>query len=296
MVGAAQQVEQRLVVVLAGGGERALARFQLVFEHHRVKTLLVQLPAGEFVDHPRVLEQVARGPFGCTQHAQQPLVHRRPLLQQSEVAFATQQRLDPVGHAQRGGFAHPAVFQPGAGALHQPGQAGAGVLAQRQHARVFAPVGHLGGKRRRQLRQHRLQIFHRGARLAVAALAVAAAVGRAEQRVELLGHGLAVGIERVQEGTGVGKAQGAGDPGQVVVAGGQDVGLLVVEVLDAVLHPPQKVVGPGQGGHRVGRHEPGALQPRQRRQRGACAQFGELAAAYHLQQLHGEFDLADAAA
>jgi hypothetical protein len=34
----------------------------------------------------------------------------------------------------------------------------------------------------------------------------------------------------------------------------------------------------------------------QRIQRGARAQLGELPAAHHLQQLHGEFDLADAAA
>lgn len=37
-------------------------------------------------------------------------------------------------------------------------------------------------------------------------------------------------------------------------------------------------------------------QALQRIQRGAAAQLGELPAAHHLQQLHGEFDLADATA
>jgi len=74
------------------------------------------------------------------------------------------------------------------------------------------------------------------------------------------------------------------------------VGLLVVEVLDAVLDPAQEHIGAGQ---RVGgflRHQAGACHPLQRIERGSGAQLRELAAAHHLQQLHGEFDLADAAA
>jgi hypothetical protein len=100
----------------------------------------------------------------------------------------------------------------------------------------------------------------------------------------------------VQERAAVGIAHGLGDPAQVVVGHRQHVGLLVVQVLDAVLDAAQELVGRGQ---RIGgflRHEVGARQALQRVQRGPRAQFGELAAAHHLQQLHGELDLADAAA
>ncbi len=74
------------------------------------------------------------------------------------------------------------------------------------------------------------------------------------------------------------------------------MGLLVVQVLDAVLDPAQELVGTRQCVGRGLRHQPGSRQPLQRIERGPRAQFGELAAAHHLQQLYGELDLADAAA
>ena len=73
-------------------------------------------------------------------------------------------------------------------------------------------------------------------------------------------------------------------------------GLLVVQVLNAVLHLAQEDVGAGHGVGRFLRHQPGLGQALQGLQRGAAAQLRELAAAHHLQQLHGEFNLADAAA
>ena len=105
-----------------------------------------------------------------------------------------------------------------------------------------------------------------------------------------------MGVKRVQERAHAGAAHAGGQPGQVVVAGGQGVRLLVVEVLGAVFDPAQKHISLAQ---RIGGglwHELGARQPRQGVQRGPGAQFGELPAAHHLQQLHGELDLADAAA
>ena len=111
-----------------------------------------------------------------------------------------------------------------------------------------------------------------------------------------LRHQLAVGIQLVQKGAAVGVAHGAGNPGQIVVARGQHMGLLVVQVLDAVLHLAQKDVGAGHGVGRLLRHQPGLGQALQGLQRGAAAQLGELPSAHHLQQLHGEFDFADATA
>ena len=100
----------------------------------------------------------------------------------------------------------------------------------------------------------------------------------------------------MQELVGRGIAQGAGDPVQVMVLRRQHMGLLVVQVLDAVLDPAQKVVGLGQCFGRFLRHEAGLGQPGQCAQRRAGPEFGVLAAAHHLQQLHDEFDFADAAA
>jgi hypothetical protein len=72
--------------------------------------------------------------------------------------------------------------------------------------------------------------------------------------------------------------------------------LLVVQVLDAVFYLAQKGVGLGQRVRGGSGHEVGVVQPHQCVQRGAAAQFGESTATHHLQQLHGEFDFADAAA
>ena len=70
--------------------------------------------------------------------------------------------------------------------------------------------------------------------------------------------------------------------------------LLVVQILDAVFDAAQEGVGLGQFVGNLGRHQAGTTDALQRLQRGARAQLGKLATAHHLQQLHGEFDLADA--
>ena len=72
--------------------------------------------------------------------------------------------------------------------------------------------------------------------------------------------------------------------------------MLVVQVLDAVLDLAQKHIGLGQGLGGLRRHQFGRGQAWQCVQRGAAAQLGELSAAHHLEQLHGEFDFADAPA
>ena len=118
----------------------------------------------------------------------------------------------------------------------------------------------------------------------------------AEQDVELAGDQFAVRVQVVQKGAAVAVAQRAGNPGQVVVAGRQDVGLLVVKVLDAVLDAAQKVVSPRHRISRFLRHQARLGDARQRLHRGPGAQLGKLPAAHHLQHLHGKFNLADAAA
>ena len=226
-------------------------------------------------------------------------MHRRALQQQRQVTLAAQQGLHPVGHLHGRGFTHTALFDPGAGALHQPHQPGAYVVPQRLHPRVFAPLGHTGAEQGGQLWQQRVQLARRrcgtfGA--AAAAFGALLLVVASQQSVELLRHQFAVGVQVVQERAQAAVAQGLGDPQQVVVAGGQHVGLLVVQVLDAVLDPAEEFVRTTQCIGGVLAHQPGMGHTLQCGHGGAGAQLGELAAAHHLQQLHGEFDLADATA
>ena len=160
---------------------------------------------------------------------------------------------------------------------------------------MFTPRCDAGTEVGRQLRQQFVEARrHRAGLAAVAGLAFLLAA--AEQRIEFLRHQFAVRVELVQQGRHAGQAHGGGHPVQVVVLCRQHMGLLIVEVLDAVLDPAQEVIGLGQRfGAGLG-HQPGPGQTRQRIERGARAQFGKLAAANHLQQLHDELDLADAAA
>ena len=74
-----------------------------------------------------------------------------------------------------------------------------------------------------------IDIQCRSGRCGVCALAADAGFGRpAQQRVKFLRYQLAVGIELHQKIAGLGKAQCVGNPAQVGVIGGQQVGLLVV--------------------------------------------------------------------
>ena len=221
-------------------------------------------------------------------------MHIGALQQQGQVAFAAQQRFDPVGNAHGGNFGHAALVHPLAGARHQPHQPRARLFAQGQHARVLAPgrdpVAKGGGQRFEQF----VQALRGGWLVAVAAFAFF--FGAAQQLVKLLRHHFAVGVELVQKLVRALETQGAGNPGQVGVLGGQHMGLLVVQVLNAVLHLAQEDIGLGQClGGGLG-HQAGLGQPLQRVQGGAGAQLGKLPAAHHLQQLHGELDLSNAAA
>ena len=105
-----------------------------------------------------------------------------------------------------------------------------------------------------------------------------------------------MGIQLVQKRVAIVVAQRVGNPCQIVIARGQYMGLLVIQVLDAMLHTAQKNIGARQLIGRFLGHERGLGQTAQRLQRGPAAQLGELAAAHHLQQLHRELNLTDATA
>ncbi len=120
-----------------------------------------------------------------------------------------------------------------------------------------------------------------------------------QQLVELGGDHLAHLAQPREQPTAVAQcvaAQAARDPVQVAIGAGQQMGLLVVQVLDAVLDAAQEGVAIGQPLGGGGLHHAGGTELAQRAQRGTRAQLGVLAAAHHQHQLHDELDLADAAA
>ena len=82
---------------------------------------------------------------------------------------------------------------------------------------------------------------------------------------------------------------------QIGGVAGQAVGLLVVQVLNAVFYAAQKHIGLVQCLRCVGGHQTGLHQAGQCVQRCALAQLGKLPAPNDLQQLHGEFDFSDTA-
>ena len=174
------------------------------------------------------------------------------------------------------------------------------MLSSLQHAdlRLVAERPHPRRQLRRQLRQEGLGIDRLRRRAAAAAAVAGAAPAVAQQQVELAGDELARLAEAVEQGARAARlgAEAGGDPGEVAVVLGQDVGLLVVEVLDPVLDPAQQRVGRGQPLGAGALHQAAGGQLVERLQGRAGADLGELAAAHHQQQLDDELDLADAAA
>ena len=74
------------------------------------------------------------------------------------------------------------------------------------------------------------------------------------------------------------------------------MGLLVVQVLNAVFDLAQKHIGLGQCVGRGGWHQVGLAQALQGLQCGACAQLRKVTTAHDLQQLHREFNFTNATA
>ena len=294
VVCAAQQVHQALVVVFTCALQRSQTGVQLGFKLDRVKAGVEQVASCEFVDDVGMLQQITRGPFGRTEQTQQAFVHGRALQHQGQIAFPAQQGLDPVHHAQHGLLADAPLFQPLGGALQQAHQAAPRVFTQSLHARVGGPQGqalaNAAGKHlchARQFGRVTLPVFT-GAGFA---LPVAA-----QQGVELLRHHFSVGIQVAQQRTRPCVTHGVGHPVQIVVASGQHMGLLVVQVLNAVLDLSQKHIRRMQGVGRGLRHQARFGHALQSVQGRAGAQLGKLSAPHHLQQLDNELDLPDAPA
>ncbi len=108
-------------------------------------------------------------------------------------------------------------------------------------------------------------------------------------------HLVEVAEQAAGEGGRRGVAQEGGERGKGLRRGGQAVGLAVLHHLQAVFGAAQRLVGSGQGGHRVGRQMAGAAQSGERGLGGGRAQGRVAAAPDELEHLRAELDLAYAA-
>ena len=247
-------------------------------------------------------QQVAHGPACQAQQPEQPTLHLGALDQQGQVALAAQQRIQPIQKAQRRLFGAIAGFDTGFGPLHQTGQAQSALFLQGGHLRLPHPgLQALPKGRRHPLQkgfgvhwQQRLVAID--ARLALRAWTRVASL--MQQRVEFAGHELAGQAQLLQQRAGIGIARqphAGTDPGQVSISRRQEMRLLVVEVLNAMLNASKEHIGLRQALCGVGPHQAMGHQFGQALERGAAANLGKMSSANHQEQLHDELDLADAA-
>ena len=233
-------------------------------------------------------------------------MHLGPLDQQRQVALAAQQRLEPVDEAQAASIVQrPSAHAPARRAAISRARRGLALVAQRLASAAARTSGRTRSASSSGSCSRKASLSSGGGgppQLRQPPLPSAGAVGSrpsCSSASNSMRHELAHLAQPVEQLAGVGgarQAQAARDPVQVAVGGGQQVGLLVVEVLDAVLDAAQEGVGLGQPPRAVGLHQAAGGELVQRLQRRARADLGELAAAHDQQQLHDELDLADAAA
>ena len=119
VVGTAQQIEQRFVIVFGAALQGRQSTLQFLLEIDGIKAFVQHGIAGQLINDAGMLEQVACGPAGRTQHAQQALVHVGAFQQQGQIALAPQQRLNPVGQPHCGLLGDLALGEPLRGAQNQ---------------------------------------------------------------------------------------------------------------------------------------------------------------------------------
>jgi hypothetical protein len=88
VVGASQGVHQRFFVGLAGAHPGAVPLGEVLHVRLRIKPALQQARVSQLVDDAGVAQQVAHGPLGGTQQAQQSAQHFLPFSQHGQVAVA----------------------------------------------------------------------------------------------------------------------------------------------------------------------------------------------------------------
>ena len=263
VVRAAQRVEQRLLAGLAGALPRRVPRVELGEEALALEAAVQQPLVGQFVDDAGMPHQVAHRPARQAEQPQQPVLHLGPLDQQREVALAPQQRLDPVDEA-RSRHRPCSARRVAASEARCSSRASRSLLvvaqactrADSHHGRTRAASS--GSSRSTNASLSTGNVPGRTA----AASAVAPPTGgrpscsSASNSVATNSRISPSRPSRSHVVVVAGESQAGGDPREVAVAAGQQMRLLVVEVLDAVLDAAQEGVGVGQPLGGRGLHQP----------------------------------------
>ncbi len=116
-----------------------------------------------------------------------------------------------------------------------------------------------------------------------------------EHLVEMARDLVAVRVERGDQRSVVGQIHRFGQHRLRFGIVRQQLGLRVVQILNAMFQTAQKIIGGSEFLLRIRRHQPALHQFAQHGQGRALLQGGDLAAADELEHLRGEFDFADAA-
>ena len=225
------------------------------------------------------------------QQAEELHARRQPGQQRIEAA----QRLVGVRLAPAGGE------QSG----HQRGQQLARPLAAGGPGAAMVPAAHHGGDARRvakpdpaERRQRAGVVLHAGEdQIAIARKPFGGKPRRAfEEAAVMLLHPRQMRHEDIGEGLGRRQAHETRHPGQPGAIFRQAMGLAVGQHLQPMLKGTEEHIGIGEVHRRPPVELPGRGQRRQRAQRGGIAQGRLAPAPDQLQHLHGELDLAVAAA
>ena len=257
------------------------------------KPLLQHIAVGQLINHARVLHQIPRRPLGGAQKAQQAFMHRGALEHHGQITFAAHQGLHPVCHADHRIDTHTALLKPLGRALQQTHQPASGIVSEAFDFGAVLPMRQTRSRLAFKQIQHSFKLRALAGCLGVTGFALPIA---AQQDVKLVCNHFTVGIQIREEITAFGVSHGIGNPLQVGILGWQNMRLLVIQILNAMLYFAKKHIGLRQSLRRFHGHQARFGNALKRVEGGPCAKLRKLPAANNLQKLHGEFNFPNAAA
>ena len=301
VVGLAQDIHHAFGVTLVFGVTPVQGQLgaQLAAKGRPVRFCLQQPCVEQLVEQYGVARQVVGRPARGREHGGDALECLRVLVEQGKVGGAPADRLDQGEAAFERGVRLRCFRRLLDQARHQRVITRA---ARRGQVAIAAAGAHLGEVRQRVRGRGVAQrrklggcavLFQRT--LPKGAEGVAAFVVVGEHLFKMPRHIGALARQFKRKCRPVGAAHRFGDEGAVFIARGQFVGLRILEVLQPVLELAQVQISLAQFGHGFGCEQALGGEQAEHRQGGARLQRAVAPAAYQLEDLGGEFDLANAA-
>ena len=253
----------------------------------------------QLVEQDRMGSQVLGNPGAGAHHRGEPRQRLRVFLEQREICAAARDALEQADQPLEGDVG----VLPGGGGLdrerHQPVEQR---LARGRHLPVAARRTHVpqplldgAGIAEAEPGQDIHRFVGGEAALPQVRERVLGFGGGGKNRLEVPGDNGAMLLERGGKRSVVGEAHCLGEERAVRLGRGNDVGLLVVEVLQPVLEVPQEAIRFRELLRRGAGQQVAAGEQRQNGERGLRPQLGLAPAADQLEHLRDELDLADAA-